>query len=429
MLNDLFDYAKISKNLNKSLSNIHIPHNCDNNTFIINLKKEIENEIEFEENKLIQKKLKVSNNQTIKKDLLKNKRKLFCSKSNILKNNNKINIDVNSIDSKSNSHLSIEVKDNSLNKIEDSKSLIINNKYKDKHSTYIKSKFKLVSNYKNSEKNKDNNSNLYISISNTKNLQNSPESFKYNNKKIKICPIDKPKIAEVLYDYFNNNSNKDAINSNNNNNKSNDILKKDSSGKKKHIIENEICNKNNIDDNFNNYTTNKLSLTSDIISLQTDIKLNKSYSNSNISNNLCLENKINNNVTKNNKHGLKSNFNTNILNKICSIIKEKQIINKIKSIDTNDNDNSINDFEYNEKQSDTIKTIPKEFLRRRICSHFYKILSKVAKRLLNEKEMKKLTLIFEQKAREIDPNMGDDYKKTIYNFFKKIRKIFEYNIE
>lgn len=68
--------------------------------------------------------------------------------------------------------------------------------------------------------------------------------------------------------------------------------------------------------------------------------------------------------------------------------------------------------------------VPKQFLRRRICSHLYKLLSKVASRLLNEKELKKLILIFEMKARQQDPNMGDLYKKTISGFFDKVRELF-----
>lgn len=70
--------------------------------------------------------------------------------------------------------------------------------------------------------------------------------------------------------------------------------------------------------------------------------------------------------------------------------------------------------------------VSKQYLRRRICSHLYKLLSIIANRVLNDDEIKKLTLNFEMKAREKDPLMGNQYKMIVSGLFNRIKKLFNY---
>lgn len=70
------------------------------------------------------------------------------------------------------------------------------------------------------------------------------------------------------------------------------------------------------------------------------------------------------------------------------------------------------------------ESVSKHYLRRRICSHLYKVLSIIANKSLSDEEMRALTLDIELKARVKDPQMGNCYKSIISGLFDKIKKIF-----
>lgn len=70
--------------------------------------------------------------------------------------------------------------------------------------------------------------------------------------------------------------------------------------------------------------------------------------------------------------------------------------------------------------------VSKQYLRRRICSHLYKLLSIIANKVLNDEEIRRLTLDFEMKAREKDPLMGSQYKLIVSSLFNRIKKLFNY---
>lgn len=85
----------------------------------------------------------------------------------------------------------------------------------------------------------------------------------------------------------------------------------------------------------------------------------------------------------------------------------------------------INSFQEKSHYCFKSKDCPKQLLRKKVCSHMFKLFSKMAAKVMDIDEIKKLSLDLELKARLKDPLMGNEYKSIVNEYFERMKSIFD----